>query len=552
MRGSELRAARGELGWSESQLAEAVDARPEQVFEWERTDAKTPRDVASVVRHAVFGKRAAELLAASGLPECQEAARLDEQVVANRFKGADMEAALGHERTCQTCRARSDYVRERLGEAPALHGGLWLVDRLGWLWTQEGWRGSAAAGIAFVLALVAIGVILTVVMAAVRRDWHYLLWTAALLGVAVFGGGAGGLVWGWTARMRSERAPGYIVSGVLAGYGYITGTGAFLYSWLRAAGDTLPEAGELRELFADPVGALVAAAITGLLLGGVLGWQLWKDRGAATDADADERLHTDGRRRELFKALAVMLVLAVGLTLTRGAGRATDRQAEVDAHYALGRRAVRLHRAGDAVAHFEVVVGRLPRGWQGHAALGNAQALHRDYDAALPHLERAVRLAPNVPFPRFYLGRLLARMERYEAAAAEFEALLPQADDEPAALWWYALVLKELGRGDQGLRLLEGAAERHSDQAVRWANVASYATRLARHADALRAARRLVDGDAENAGAWGLLAHTAYAAADFATSRQALARAQRLDPDLMIDHPEARDLERALRDLESP
>ena len=547
MTGRELRAARQELGLSEAQFAEAVGKTAAQVFEWEQNDAVLPKPVASLLASQLHSKRALDLLAKSGLAECAEVALLDKRVVDGGFKEADAQALLDHLRACPTCTARHAYVETRMGPPPEVTTGVWFMDWFRPLWELEGWKGGAVAGMAFILMWVAVGIPITIGIAIVGREWEYLLWTATLLGVAVFGGGAGGLVYYWTRGLRGQRIWGHLVSGTAACYGYIIGTGAFLYAMRRTAGSALPDSDGLANLFANPTEGLVVAAILGIIFGPIVGWQLSKDDDSPLEADQAERRDSSARRNlALFGAFVVLGIAAAILKGGNPAG-----QGEGSAAWALGQKALREERYADALPHFEAVVRTSPRNAWGHNALGWTLLRMERTDEAIGHFERAIALAPDASVPHHNLGFALMIEGEFERAEEHYRAALTRDSVRPNLLPQYAWVLARLGRGAEAVQVLERAARADSGQPNVWAELALARSRAGDHPGALADAERALRRDSTNAYLWGFVARLAYNAVDYERARVALARAVKLEPRYFERRPDDTLLQRELHEADS-
>ncbi len=65
-----------------------------------------------------------------------------------------------------------------------------------------------------------------------------------------------------------------------------------------------------------------------------------------------------------------------------------------------------------------------PDAWQAHVRLGQLLFNQQQFAAALPHLQRAVELKPDLPDNRNLLGLDFCRLERFEEGIAEYRAAL--------------------------------------------------------------------------------------------------------------------------------
>ncbi len=98
-----------------------------------------------------------------------------------------------------------------------------------------------------------------------------------------------------------------------------------------------------------------------------------------------------------------------------------------------------------AAADYQQALAILPQFSAMHQELGDLAALRHDFDAAIAHLDRAVRLSPRNGM--YYKARGLARFNAGSFAAAETDLrwAVNIADDPCALVFWYLASLK-LGR----------------------------------------------------------------------------------------------------------
>jgi TolB-like protein/class 3 adenylate cyclase/Flp pilus assembly protein TadD len=101
----------------------------------------------------------------------------------------------------------------------------------------------------------------------------------------------------------------------------------------------------------------------------------------------------------LFRAISVGVARSQD---TKEAVRLASRAAELDdndpwAHLALGWAAFLLRRSQDAMAEFKRALDINPNFAAAHGHLGNALACDGQADAAIPHLEQALRMSPHDP-----------------------------------------------------------------------------------------------------------------------------------------------------------
>jgi tetratricopeptide (TPR) repeat protein len=93
-----------------------------------------------------------------------------------------------------------------------------------------------------------------------------------------------------------------------------------------------------------------------------------------------------------------------------------------------------------------------------HQNLGNALLLGGEVDAAIVHLEEALRIVPDFPDAHNNLGSALANQRRFEEAIAHFRAALRTADTA-GTRYNLGFALVQAGRGDEALVEYERALE---------------------------------------------------------------------------------------------
>ena len=212
---AEFAAARQRLALSYLDAAEAFGFTPAVVEAWERGTARVPTRVTRMVAWQLAAAERAELLAASGLPECADAAALERAVKGKT--GDDLLAALRtlnlHADACPVCQARAAWIEEHAPPMPELPMPWFaktfeVVDRMAARLPPWGQRGdqrvthegrTAGLGIAVMLSL---GVGATLLLRG---------------GMLLMQGDAPPAFWKEPLRIYVLIVPGYIVGFGLAG-----------------------------------------------------------------------------------------------------------------------------------------------------------------------------------------------------------------------------------------------------------------------------------------------------------------------------------------------
>ncbi|MGZ2410653.1 Vi polysaccharide export protein VexE [Sphingomonas sp. F9_3S_D5_B_2] len=90
-------------------------------------------------------------------------------------------------------------------------------------------------------------------------------------------------------------------------------------------------------------------------------------------------------------------------------------------------------RYDKAISQFRIALEQTPDDVRMNTSMGEALLRIRSYEAAIPYLEKASRLQPNVPQARALYARALKQAGRYDEAAAEFRHLLEM---QPTSSRW--------------------------------------------------------------------------------------------------------------------
>jgi tetratricopeptide (TPR) repeat protein len=138
--------------------------------------------------------------------------------------------------------------------------------------------------------------------------------------------------------------------------------------------------------------------------------------------------------------------------------------------------AVRHHQAGrakEAEALYRQVLAAEPDHLAAGVNLGHLLLAAGRPDEAIACFDRVLDLAPAQPDALFGRGGAHAALERFDRAEADFRALLADRPGHAAALNRLGGVLIRQARMAEAIDLLEGAHERHPDNADLLANLAS-------------------------------------------------------------------------------
>ena len=212
----------------------------------------------------------------------------------------------------------------------------------------------------------------------------------------------------------------------------------------RAALSLDPRHDRARMLLADALrqeGAVGSALAT-------LG-EVRRDGGFYEQAQA-ERIELIKARGEGESALAIAATLA-----SRGDARASEKQRYADLLVEQGREA-------EAARIYAAVLNEAGKDatWIHHLQLGGALERTGQWQAALPHLRRAVELAPDQPVALNYLGyALVDRGESLNQGQALLERASALRPDDPAITDSLGWAYFRLGDYTRALPLLERAAQ---------------------------------------------------------------------------------------------
>ena len=265
MKGSELAAARAQLGLTPEQLAAELGIPPHAYAACEAGGAELPRNLAEIVAYRAAAAERGAALAASGLPECEWIAQWDREAPDGGAKLATMQAYLErareHTETCPVCQARDRFVAERFPEMPPppMSTGMRAFDAtMRWVEARPAWMRPALYGAAALALMTSVRAVF-MLLGAFRQPRLALLAIGAIVAAAA-AGAIGGLVYYFLGRpLRGIRGVGRYLAGIVAVAGYAGGIGAIMALsgediLVGGVGESLAVAGALVVLFGLVVG----------------------------------------------------------------------------------------------------------------------------------------------------------------------------------------------------------------------------------------------------------------------------------------------------------
>lgn len=267
---AELSAARTRLGLTPDEFAAELGLPPHAYVACEAGEAKLPKREAQHVAFLVACAERDEALAQSGLPTCawieqweREEPSLDTKAEARL---AHVQRAETHAKSCATCLAREQFVRERFPDMPKPPVAGWI--RIfgvvaAWVEARPAWMRPAIYGAAAVAAMTSIRAVF-MLLGAVREPRLALLALGAVAAAALAGAG-GGLVYSFLGRpVRRVPVVGPYLAGIVAVAGYLGSFGVLM----ALGGEDLAEGG--------PGASLVAFGFVSILFGLVVGHQWFR------------------------------------------------------------------------------------------------------------------------------------------------------------------------------------------------------------------------------------------------------------------------------------
>jgi TolB-like protein/class 3 adenylate cyclase/Flp pilus assembly protein TadD len=175
----------------------------------------------------------------------------------------------------------------------------------------------------------------------------------------------------------------------------------------------------------------------------------------------------------LFRAISVGVARSQD---TKEAVRLASRAAELDdndpwAHLALGWAAFLLRRSQDAMAEFKRALDINPNFAAAHGHLGNALACDGQADAAIPHLEQALRMSPHDPQNIFVYTALAVAYYlsgNYSEAISFGHKAVQQRPGFTGSHRIYIASLAQAGRSEEARTALDRLKELQPEISITW------------------------------------------------------------------------------------
>jgi TolB-like protein/class 3 adenylate cyclase/Flp pilus assembly protein TadD len=175
----------------------------------------------------------------------------------------------------------------------------------------------------------------------------------------------------------------------------------------------------------------------------------------------------------LFRAISVGVARSLD---TKEAVRLASRAAELDdndpwAHLALGWAAFLLRRSQDAMAEFKRALDINPNFAAAHGHLGNALACDGQADAAIPHLEQALRMSPHDPQNIFVYTALAVAYYlsgNYSEAISFGHKAVQQRPGFTGSHRIYIASLAQAGRSEEARTALDRLKELQPEISITW------------------------------------------------------------------------------------
>ena len=175
----------------------------------------------------------------------------------------------------------------------------------------------------------------------------------------------------------------------------------------------------------------------------------------------------------LFRAISVGVAHSQD---TKEAVRLASRAAELDdndpwAHLALGWAAFLMRRSQDAMAEFKRALDINPNFAAAHGHLGNALACDGQADAAIPHLEQALRMSPHDPQNIFVYTALAVAYYlngNYSEAISFGHKAVQQRPGFTGAHRIYIASLAQAGRSEEARTALDRLKELQPEISIIW------------------------------------------------------------------------------------
>jgi hypothetical protein len=200
---------------------------PDSYAACEAGRAKLPKYQAQLVAFRVACAERDEALTLSGLPTCSWIEQLEREEPPPDAKMekhvAYLERAEAHAKTCATCQARDQFVRDRFPNMPKPPMATWMRGFSAastWIEARPEWMRPAFYGAAILAAMTSLRAVF-VLPRALDEPRLLLLAFGAVVGASVAGAG-GGLVYSFIGR-PARRVPvaGPYLAGIVAVAGYV-------------------------------------------------------------------------------------------------------------------------------------------------------------------------------------------------------------------------------------------------------------------------------------------------------------------------------------------
>jgi DNA-binding XRE family transcriptional regulator len=239
MTASQFLAARRTLGLTQEEMASELDLTPHVIAGIENGEARVPKGIEKELNYRVALAQRDAVLAASGLPECPVALKLEQQLERLATNNVDeaskaVDAVSAHMDSCPTCKARRAYAEKHAPPIPDMPLPGWmrgadylerLVQRLPPpLRPPEGDNGEGRRTGVFIAASLSLLAIVIAVVGAVARLFAWGVasswWRESLAIIAIVpltylvGFFLAGTVYDLT-RPIARRFLGYVVRGGL-------------------------------------------------------------------------------------------------------------------------------------------------------------------------------------------------------------------------------------------------------------------------------------------------------------------------------------------------
>ncbi len=164
--------------------------------------------------------------------------------------------------------------------------------------------------------------------------------------------------------------------------------------------------------------------------------------------------------RTLFRSLLVLLCLSGLLACQDKGAKIRELQQEVwknpqDArgYLNLGKEYARHQQYKEAIESYQRAIAIEPGLDEAYSALGAAFFDKKDFAAALPWMEKRVRIAPDDSLRNFDLGNVFFQMKRYDEAIAAYKKAIDNSYSFQEAWYTLAVCYIKTGRIDEARKI---------------------------------------------------------------------------------------------------